>query len=56
MDEHPLLIPESADEGQYSLSVGMYDFGTLVRLPAVGANGERYLDDRIDLQVIEIVR
>jgi hypothetical protein len=55
VDEYDLLIPDSADEGLYSLSAGMYDFGTLVRLPAIDANGVRYLDDRFALQSIEII-
>lgn len=49
------MIPISSEKGSYTLSVGMYDYDTLARLPAVGENGERYLDDRIQLQPIEIL-
>lgn len=54
-DIHPIMIPISSEKGSYTLSVGMYDYDTLARLPAVGENGERYLDDRIQLQPIEIL-
>ena len=54
-DIHTMMIPISTMEGSYTLSIGMYDFDTLERLLAVDENGERYLDDRIELQPIEIL-
>jgi 4-amino-4-deoxy-L-arabinose transferase-like glycosyltransferase len=54
-DIHPIMIPISAVKGSYTLYIGMYDYDTLERLPSVDENGERYLDDRIELGPIEIL-
>jgi hypothetical protein len=54
-DVHTLEVPGTIKEGLYTLSLGMYDYGTLERLPAVDANGERLLDDRIELKGVPII-
>jgi len=53
-DVYTLAIPETLEDGFYSLSTGMYDFGTLERLPVVNSSGERLLDDRIQLKDVQI--
>jgi len=54
-DSHPLMIPSLVEMGSYTLSVGMYDFDTLERIAAVDEYGIRYLDDRVELQPIELL-
>jgi len=53
-DVYTLVIPETLEDGIYSLSTGMYDFGTLERLPVVNSSGERLLDDIIHLKDLKI--
>jgi hypothetical protein len=38
-DEHRLLVDGSLPEGRYTLSVGMYDYPSGIRLPVVGPAG-----------------
>ena len=47
-DRHVLSFPADAS-GDLTLSVGMYDFGTGVRLPAIDSSGERLPGDRVVL-------
>ena len=42
-------------EGTYTISVGMYDYLSGARLPAVGYAGERLHEDRVVLQEIQVV-
>jgi hypothetical protein len=53
-DEHPLVTDVGVPDGTYMLSVGMYDYLTKARLPAVGPTGERLPDDRIVLQGVQV--
>jgi len=53
-DEHMLLTDVGLPGGTYTLSVGMYDYPTMVRLPAIGPAGERLPEDRIVLQEIRV--
>jgi hypothetical protein len=52
-DEHPIAIIPDLTAASYTLSVGMYDFSTSVRLPTVHPNGERYLDDSVPLEELQ---
>jgi hypothetical protein len=54
-DEHALVIDDSVPDDMYSLSVGMYEFTSMTRLPAVGPDGDRLADDRIVLQYIHVI-
>jgi hypothetical protein len=54
-DEHALVIDTSLPGGVYTLSVGMYDRSTGVRLPATGPTGVRLPEDRIVLQEIQLI-
>jgi hypothetical protein len=49
-DEHTVILDQDLPAGRYSLSVGMYDILTGVRLPAFNSGGERLPDDRVVLQ------
>lgn len=53
-DEHRLPTDDSLPDGEYVLSVGMYDYPSGVRLPVVNPDGERLPNDRIVLQEVEI--
>lgn len=53
-DGHAIPIPPGTPYDTYSLSVGMYDPETLVRLPAFDADGNRLPDDRIPLTTIRL--
>jgi hypothetical protein len=53
-DEHSLFIDGTLPEGRYTLSVGMYDYPSGKRLPAVGQAGQELPEDRIVLQEFEI--
>jgi hypothetical protein len=53
-DEHTLVTDADLPGGVYTLSVGMYDYSTGVRLSAVGPTGERLPDGRIVLQDIRV--
>jgi len=51
-DEHNLITDISLPGGAYTLSVGMYDHATGVRLSAIGPAGERFPDGRIVLRTV----
>jgi predicted membrane-bound mannosyltransferase len=53
-DDHTLLIDTDSPLGMYTLSVGMYDFQTITRLPVIGPDGERLGDDRVSLGQVVI--
>jgi hypothetical protein len=53
-DEHTLVIESDSPAGTYTLSTGLYDAATGLRLPAVGPNGERLPDDRVVLQDMRV--
>lgn len=53
-DEHILVIEPGSPGDTYTLSAGMYDVVTGVRLPAVGSSGERLPDDRVVLQDVQV--
>jgi len=54
-DEHMLVTDPALPAGAYTLSVGMYEFSTGVRLPVVSSTGERLPNDSISLQEIQII-
>jgi hypothetical protein len=51
-DLRSLTIPAELPEGLYSVAVGLYDYGTLARLPAFEPAGARLADDRIELGTV----
>lgn len=51
-DKYALAIGADLPAGTLTLSVGMYDYATGVRLPAITPDGERLPEDRIVLQDI----
>jgi hypothetical protein len=51
-DGHTLFTDASLPCDAYTLSVGMYDHSTGVRLLAIGSSGERLPEDRIVLQTV----
>ncbi|MGD2144009.1 MAG: glycosyltransferase family 39 protein, partial [Anaerolineae bacterium] len=53
-DDHVLKPLEIAPSGTYTLSVGMYDYGTMTRLTAITSDGVRLPADRITLQDFKI--
>jgi hypothetical protein len=53
-DEHRLPTDDSLPGGEYTLSVGMYDYPSGTRLPVVETGGHRLPDDRIVLQEVEV--
>ena len=53
-DPHPIPLGETQHSETYSLYVGMYDYETKVRLPAVGPDGEVLPHDRIPLREIQV--
>jgi hypothetical protein len=55
-DDHRLVVPQDlvSRTGIYTVSVGMYDHGTKVRLSAVMPDGTRLPADRIPLQGIQV--
>ncbi len=53
-DEHQLALDESLISDTYTLYVGMYDFQTKKRLPAIGQDGKRWTNDLIKLHDIHI--
>lgn len=52
-DEHTLAAETNLPNGEYTLSVGMYDYLTKVRLQAMSGN-KHLPEDRVVLQAIEI--
>jgi hypothetical protein len=55
-DEHTVVTHLDLPAGTYTLSVGMYDFSTGIRLPAIGPTGERLPEDRIVLEDVQVTR
>jgi hypothetical protein len=53
-DEHKLFVDGSLPEGKYTLSVGMYDYPSGTRLPAVGSAGHILAEGRVVLQEFEV--
>jgi len=53
-DSHEILLPDDLAPGEYLLSVGMYDAGTLERLAAYDAAGQRLPEDRIPLRSLRV--
>ncbi|MBN1814121.1 MAG: glycosyltransferase family 39 protein [Anaerolineae bacterium] len=54
-DEYTLVTDAELLPSTYALSIGMYDYATGVRLPAVTPDGERLPEDRIVLQDIQVM-
>ena len=52
LDDYALLLREGAPPGEYRLLVGMYNWQTGQRLPAVDAEGRRWPDDAIMLATV----
>jgi hypothetical protein len=46
-DEYEMLVQPDAPPGEYALEVGMYELGTMQRLPAYDENGKRLPEDRV---------
>jgi hypothetical protein len=53
-DEYALVIGADLPASTLTLSIGMYDYQTSARLPAVTPEGERLPEDRIVLQAIQV--
>ncbi len=54
-DEHTLVTDADLPPGTYTLSIGMYDYATSVRLPAVTPDGKHLPEDRVVLQEIRVI-
>jgi 4-amino-4-deoxy-L-arabinose transferase-like glycosyltransferase len=54
-DPHALVISPETPPGKYRLLVGMYHWPSLERLPAYRPDGERWLDDRIQLTKVHVI-
>jgi hypothetical protein len=54
-DEYALVIDDDLPASTLTLSIGMYDYGTGVRLPTITLDGERLPDDRVVLQEIRMI-
>jgi hypothetical protein len=55
-DEYTIPVHPEAPEGTYTLYVGFYNPQTMERLPAFGANGERFPSDAIPIAKVELAR
>jgi hypothetical protein len=53
-DEHSLFIPDDLEAGIYTLSVGLYDFATLERLPVFGQDGQHIPENKIILREFQV--
>jgi hypothetical protein len=53
-DHYSILIPADLAGGTYQLEVGMYRMESGERLGAIDASGNRWLNDKIVLQQVEI--
>ena len=53
-DQHGIIIVSDLPPGTYSVSTGMYDFATGIRLPAVTAAGERLPGDSVPVGLIKL--
>jgi hypothetical protein len=54
-DEHVLAINTDLPTDTLTISVGMYDYQTETRLPAITPDGERLPEDRVVLQEIQVM-
>jgi hypothetical protein len=54
-DQHSIFIDGALPPGSYSLSVGVYDYATMARLKAIGADGTEWPDGSISLQQVEVI-
>jgi len=46
-DDYEIVVHATAPTGEYQIEVGMYDLGTMLRLPIFDRAGKRLPDDRI---------
>jgi hypothetical protein len=53
-DPYSVNIDPALPSGIYALSVGMYDFATGARLPAIGPTGEPLPEHRVSLQGVQV--
>jgi hypothetical protein len=54
-DKYTLVTDADLPASTLTLSVGMYDYGTGVRLPAITPDGEYLPEDRVVLQEIQVM-
>jgi hypothetical protein len=54
VDSYEVRAPREMIAGAYRLMTGMYDAGSLERLKAMDARGQRYAEDRIPLAEIRV--
>jgi hypothetical protein len=55
MDEYEIVVDATAPTGEYQIEVGMYDLGTMQRLPVFDEAKRHLYDDRILLESLIIV-
>ncbi len=53
-DRYGLQIAENTPPGDYTIEVGMYDPGTLVRVPVLDDQGNRVAEDRVALSTVRV--
>jgi len=53
-DGHSLVIPDDLETGNYILSVGLYDFATLERLPVFSQDGQHIPENKIILREFQV--
>ena len=53
-DTYEIDVPDTMDAGEYTLLVGMYDYGSKARLPSLDSDGRRLADDRIPIDVLQL--
>jgi hypothetical protein len=56
LDVRELSLPADLPPGSFGLQVGLYDLATLVRLPALGPDGQRLAGDALPLEEQIVVR
>jgi len=54
IDGHSMPLPDDLGAGTYTLSVGLYDFATLERLPVFNQGRQRLPEDRIVLYEFQV--
>ncbi|MEN6479257.1 MAG: phospholipid carrier-dependent glycosyltransferase [Anaerolineales bacterium] len=54
-DMHVLTIPPEMPAGEYHLEVGLYNAETGARVPLYGADGARLANDRLLLDVVQVI-
>ncbi len=55
-DNHLVFTEPGLPAGEYVLSVGIYDYATMARLPAVDTDGGRFARDMVILQPVDLER